>query len=87
MFEPFTVVIEVLELFDAALVTSKLYVTVVKFTTCCAMLSKARLRARINMSFCVHITNPKIQEECKKAGDHTLAFCPWQYERIPKNLT
>ena len=43
MFEPFTVASEVLELFDAALVTSRVYVTVVKFTTCCAMLSKARL--------------------------------------------
>ena len=50
MFEPFTVVIEVLELFDAALVTSKVYVTVVKFTTCCAMLSKAGLGARMLMS-------------------------------------
>ena len=43
MFEPFTVGFEVLELFDAALVTSKLYVTVVKFTTCCVILSEERV--------------------------------------------
>ena len=43
MFEPFTVVVKLLELFDAALVTSKVCVTVVKFTTCCVILSEERV--------------------------------------------
>ena len=44
MFEPFTVVVvKLLELFNAAPVTSKVCVTVVKFTTCCVILSEERV--------------------------------------------